>query len=170
MNVTNDVTTTTTTTTNAATTTNSRRLSRLDDVDSTFNDLRDEAEETDASSHAPGTLRDYKTKYNEIVRWLKRKNVRDALNTPKTEIDFSSFKAIHLKAFLQTKKMIDLTGTMVQDYKHNLDKYRSAIKFYRVKNTVNDAALSKYSRYETLLKKYFSAIAKREAKLVIGDL
>ena len=53
MNVTNDVTTTTTTTTNAATTTNSRRLSRLDDVDSTFNDLRDEAEETDASSHAP---------------------------------------------------------------------------------------------------------------------
>ena len=107
MNVTNDVTTTTTTTTNAATTTNSRRLSRLDDVDSTFNDLRDEAEETDASSHAPGTLRDYKTKYNEIVRWLKRKNVRDALNTPKTEIDFSSFKAIHLKAFLQTKKMID---------------------------------------------------------------
>ena len=66
MNVTNDVTTTTTTTTNAATTTNSRRLSRLDDVDSTFNDLRDEAEETDASSHAPGTLRDYKTKYNEM--------------------------------------------------------------------------------------------------------
>lgn len=53
MNVTNDVTTTTTTTTNAATTTNSRRLSRLDDVDSTFNDLRDEAEETDIPRSSP---------------------------------------------------------------------------------------------------------------------
>ena len=52
MNVTN-TTTTTTTTTNATTTKNSRRLSRHNDVDSTFDQLKDEADETDASSHAP---------------------------------------------------------------------------------------------------------------------
>ncbi len=146
--------------------TNRRRLSRHDDVDSTFEELKDEAEETDASSHSRGTLKDYKTKYYEIVRWLKRKQCNDALNTPRTEIDFSGFNALHLKAFLQTKKMVDLTGQVVQDYKHNLDKYRSAIKFYRVKNTVDDNALNKHSRYETSMKKYFSAIAKREALLV----
>ena len=53
INVINTTTTTTTTTTNATTTNNSRRLSRHNDVDSTFDQLKDEADETDASSHAP---------------------------------------------------------------------------------------------------------------------
>ena len=83
MNVTNSTTTTTN---------NSRRLRRHNDVDSTFEELKDEADETDASSHAPGTLRDYETKYYEVVRWLKRKNVRDALNSKRLG---------HLKIFAQ---------------------------------------------------------------------
>ena len=138
-----------------------RRIMRHDDVTSSFEELCKASIETDKESHASSTVKEYTAKYKEIVLWLNTHGVSEVLTSDKSGINFKIIRAKHIKAFLESKQMTDLTGEVVQDYKHNLTKYRSAINFFRAGDEESDAVLA----YELEMKKYFKAIANREAKL-----
>jgi hypothetical protein len=139
------------------------RLKRHDDITSSFEALCQASQETDKESHANSTVKEYTTKYNEIVSWLCTKNLSAVLTADKVTINFTMLRAAHVKAFLETKKMTDLTGQIVADYAHNLTKYRSAINYFRAGKSD-----SVHLAYELEMKKYFKAVANREAKLKLA--
>jgi hypothetical protein len=138
-----------------------RRIIRHDDVTSSFEELCKASSETDKESHASSTVKEYTTKYKEVVSWLNTHGVSEVLLLDKSGINFKTIRAKHIKAFLESKQMTDLLGEVVQDYQHNLTKYRSAINFFRAGNEESDAIMA----YELEMKKYFKAVANREAKL-----